>query len=263
MISASFSDLNKLFPWKSCISLRHTPHRTIEARKEFDTHGVTNVTFYIADKSDNPIEGCYMSHLNVMKQALMDNVDYALVFEDDVKFNDNLKNIDAIMKEIKHFISNNKFDIFYLGWCAGYDSYFFNCIRKSTKLPNYSYIYNCHCACTHALVYSKDFMQRFVRDYGEFNYGPWEGHIDQVFLKIPDIKMFMVVPTIFDQKWCFSVMDYGKSKCTNEKIFSAEKFANYVLEYKQNLSYYLIGIFVLLIFIFLYLSRNKLTKSKR
>ena len=265
MGSANFSELNQLFPWKSCISLRHTPNRTIEARKEFDMHNIKNVTFYIADKSTNPIEGCYLSHLNIMKQALMDNVEYALVFEDDVKFNDNLKNLSNIIGEIKHFVAHNEFDILYLGWCAGYESYFFNCIRKSNKLPNYKYIYNCNCACTHALVYSKKFMQMFVKEYGEFNYGPWEGHIDQVFLKIPNIKMFMVVPTLFDQKWCFSVMDYGKSKCKDEKIISAEKFANYVLEYKHSVHSWLVVVCVIIAIIFMVFIfktfKNKLTPN--
>jgi GR25 family glycosyltransferase involved in LPS biosynthesis len=242
-----FDELNRLFPWKSCISLRHTPNRTIEARREFDEHGFTDVSFYIADKAKNPIEGCYTSHLNVMKQAVMDNVNHALVFEDDMKFNAQLSTLPRMIDEIKHFVNNNNFDILYLGWCAGYSNYYINCVSKSSKVRGYSYIYDCNCACTHALVYSKRFMKRFIKEYGEFNYGPWQGHIDQVFLSIPNIKMYMVVPTMFDQKWCFSVMDYGKNKCKTEKSFNAEQFANYIIEYKVYVPYVVLVILMTIV----------------
>ncbi len=233
MTMESYSRLFKCFPWKSCITLRHTPWRTDEARREFSMYGVNDVTFYFADKSYNPIEGCFMSHYNVMKQALMDNAPHALVFEDDVKFND-LSSLSTIVNEIERFLVNNTFDILYLGWCAGYGSYFSDCIWKSKKLLDYDYIYSSHCACTHAVVYSRKFMNMFVSSYKFYSDNVFQGHIDQLFLKIPNIKMFQVVPSLFDQKWCYSIMDYGKLKCVDEKKFSKEKFANQFLYYKKH-----------------------------
>ena len=242
--TGNFSILNNLILWKSCITLRHTPLRTLEAQREFADNGFHNVTFYIADKSSNPIEGCYNSHLNVMKQALMDGVEYALVFEDDVKFVKDNPKLQAIQREIKQFITTTPFDIMYLGWCAGYESFYYNCVRKSTKLPGYDFIYKSNCACTHAVIYSREFMQRFVDEYSEFS-----GHIDQVFLKIPNIRMYMVVPTLFDQKWCFSTMDYGKSKCVSEKVFNSERFANYLIYSKQYMGVF--GVLIILAVLFI------------
>jgi len=229
-----YAHLFQLFPWKSCITLRHTPWRTDEARREFAMYGVNDITYFFADKSFNPIEGCFMSHYNVMKQALMDNAPHALVFEDDVKFNDKLTSLSSIVDEVERFLESTDFDILYLGWCAGYGSYFSDCIMKSTKLPNYNFIYTSHCACTHAVVYSRRFMNMFVSNYKFYSDEEFQGHIDQVFLRIPNIKMFQIVPTLFDQKWCFSVMDYGKFKCVDEQKFSKEKFANHFLVYKKH-----------------------------
>jgi len=249
-----YAPINKLFPWKSCITLRHTPLRTDEARKEFSTYGIEDVTFYFADKSFNPIEGCFMSHYNVMKQSLMDNARYALVFEDDVKFtSETAPMLPEIFKEVEHFLENKSFDILYLGWCAGYGSFLTNCMLNSKKLPEYKYIYESKCACTHAVVYSRKFMEMFVSNYKFYSDEKFQGHIDQLFLKIPNISMYMIVPSMFDQKWCFSVMDYGKFKCEDEKKFSKEKFVNNYLYYQK---YYNIVIACVLLLIILFLIRR-------
>lgn len=42
--------------------------------------------FYITTKHKDPRRGCLESHLNVIKQALKENIETLLIFEDDVKF---------------------------------------------------------------------------------------------------------------------------------------------------------------------------------
>jgi len=247
-----YTRLNKLFPWKSGITLRHTPLRTDEARREFAMYGFDDVGFYFADKSFNPIEGCFMSHYNVMRQALMDNTPYALVFEDDVKFNVNMASmLPKIYDELQDFLDKKKFDILYLGWCAGYGSFLTNCMMNSKKLPEYEYIFESKCSCTHAVVYSRRFMNYFVSNYKFYSDANFQGHIDQLFLKIPNIQMFMVVPSMFDQKWCYSVMDYGKFKCQDEKKFSKEKFVNNYLYYQKYFTSIVIACLLFIIILFL------------
>lgn len=69
--------------------------------------------------------GCYLSHMNTYKEIVKNDKDYALIFEDDVKFNTN-----EILQEIQNKAQSIKYDwdIMLLGCvcyvCNGFNEYY-------------------------------------------------------------------------------------------------------------------------------------------
>lgn len=140
-----------------------------------------------------------MSHLKCMKRALDAGQSHALVFEDDVSF----RNVpQRVWDDAARFIASHPFDVLLLGWCTG-DGYRPNMCRRTKQVPGYKHIYETKCLCTHAVVYSKTFMEFFVQEYS--NYPGYE--IDDVFTDIPGLEMFMVSPALFDQRDVESTID--------------------------------------------------------
>jgi GR25 family glycosyltransferase involved in LPS biosynthesis len=197
--------LDKLFPWKMCITLRDYDNRIIHTLNTFSEIG-WQVPLYIAERdSEDPRRGCYTSHVNVMKKAIDANVPYALVFEDDNSVNkESYEHLDEIVDEIETFLKTERnFDILLIGSCAcdgDSERCRTMCVDGVTVFPfkKYKYIQQGKCWCTHAIVYSRNFMMRFVHYLGDFHVLNKE--IDEVFTDdIPNIKVYMLSIDIFDQ----------------------------------------------------------------
>lgn len=193
--------LDKVFPWKMCITLRNYDNRIAHA---VNTCAKVNwsVQMYVAERDkENTMRGCYMSHVNVMKKALAANVPYALVLEDDIDFPTNIPNIEEKVREIDAFVKNEPFDILLIGWCpcSGSDDSFCKNLCVTTRKPykHYKHIDEGTCWCTHAIVYSRDFMNMFVSQYGDYDLVKEE--IDEQFLKIPGVRMFMMKEPLVEQ----------------------------------------------------------------
>ena len=159
----------KACPLQLCISLDTAGDRQAHFKKEFQRNGWPKTPEFCIVKRDheNPGRGCYTSHLTCMKKGLEAKVPWLLVFEDDITFEKKTK--PEVWKEVTQFMKTNKeWDIILLGHCTG--DY-----RKETEtcpllknVPNYKYISKAKCLCTHAILYSKKFMQRMVTDYPEY-----------------------------------------------------------------------------------------------
>ena len=194
--------MNALFeacPWSRCISLRESSDRRKDTREEFARRGQT-VTFHVVQRdNDNPGRGCYSSHYNCMVKALKANQPRALVVEDDVEF---AKAPRAAWEDAARFLETESFDILLLGWCTG--DYRANmCTRTpKTRVPGFAHVYATKGLCTHAVVYSKKFMERFVKNHEK--YPGYE--IDDVFVDM-DLEMYIVAPLLFDQRPVESTID--------------------------------------------------------
>jgi hypothetical protein len=195
--------MNNVFdvcPWSRCISLDTSTDRRLATKKEFEKKNLKTPTFFIVKRDNaNPGRGCYMSHLKCMKKALKADQSYALVFEDDVR----IRHIRTeVWEEISVFIASHPFDILLLGWCTG-DGYRKNMCTRSDKVWGYDYVYKTKCLCTHAVVYSKQFMEHFTEHHAE--YPGYE--IDDVFAELPGVDVFIVRPALFDQRGDPSTID--------------------------------------------------------
>lgn len=193
-------ELLSVCPWSRCISLKTSGDRRRDTREEFTRNNVPSPIFHVvARDNENPGRGCYMSHLNCMKKALAANQPHALVFEDDVTINKVPK---KVWREAALFVASHPFDILLLGWCTG-DGYRSNMCTRSEKVFGYDHVYKTKCLCLHAVVYSKQFMEYFTEHHAE--YPGYE--IDDVFVELPGVDMYIIRPELFDQRGVPSTID--------------------------------------------------------
>jgi GR25 family glycosyltransferase involved in LPS biosynthesis len=100
--------------------------------------------------------GCTVSHINICRDALSKNLDYAVVFEDDCIFRSDLSTLHS---EIDKFVKLRKqWDLFLLGRSPG--------TTQPMEGTNISKVYQFDLA--HALVMSSDFMRCVVRMYEKY-----------------------------------------------------------------------------------------------
>lgn len=153
--------------------------------------------FYIAKKEKlRRLEGCFKSHLNVIADAYAQNLDYILIFEDDMvptKYYDQ-----SIFDHCMNFCKTNQdWDILLLGWCfPGHIKHMKSCIQLQ-KIS--SYIYKGKCFCAHAYAISRKGMQNILQKIPSFK-PETKGYDVELVEKINDI--FICKPAIFDQEWC-------------------------------------------------------------
>jgi GR25 family glycosyltransferase involved in LPS biosynthesis len=137
-------------------------------------------------------KGCYESHIQVMKKALLQNPNKcALIFEDDAEF---AKDVDkslvvSILDQTNTFTSTEKFDILFLG---SFPNVFV--ANDTIRVSKFKNIYKTSPATTHAYIASPQFMKRMTESFYEF-----EGVAIDDFYKSKFINTFAIYPSIFMQ----------------------------------------------------------------
>ena len=132
-------NIQKFFPLIKYINLDERKDRDILARKEFEKIGVFPERFS-AIKRDNGAEGCYLSHLNLLREAEIRG-ENLLVFEDDVQFCDGAKDI---IKSALDELKDKNWVLFYLGGNLLRPAY--QCSKNLARLT--------HCQSTHSIGYN-------------------------------------------------------------------------------------------------------------
>lgn len=161
------------------ISIKDNFKRQTSAKHELAELKLSSEFFLVAKDSSNPERGCFDSHLAVCQQALVDNKQSLLVFEDDVKILPyTSKQIDAINFFIKQKTHN--FDLLYLGLIIGKMWY---CGKRS--------IVRAKGAGAHAYVLSRRGMEKLAAY--TFTGKP----IDKIFKH--DFKCYSAFPIIAEQ----------------------------------------------------------------
>lgn len=194
-------------PWTLCISVegkQGTDRRQVVTR-EFQTRGIQPPRYNIGVRnSKNPGKGCYDAHVKCMRDALKANVPYAIVFEDDVGFaaDDTLQGWTDVTK----FLETEKFDVLQLGWCVGGHRPGV-CENNQRPVPGYPSLARGKCFCLHAVVYSKKFMRRFVREAGTYDKSKEQPEIDDVIVDMPDVDIVLVKRPLFIQRDVPSIID--------------------------------------------------------
>lgn len=91
------------------INLEERTDRKKHIENEFKKLGWNNYTRFNAIKHSKGAIGCSMSHLEILKNARNNNLDYVVILEDDIQF----KNIDLYKKLFNKFMNDNiNFDVF-------------------------------------------------------------------------------------------------------------------------------------------------------
>jgi hypothetical protein len=154
-----------------CITLNETPDRKNKAQTQLEKlPSDINWDFHYENKDPegHGSRGCYNSHVNVMRKSLALGLPYVIVFEDDCHISK--WDYDA-WQEVKRFLATEEFDTLKLGFCGV-------CFDIETTLTNFlqnkpiegykKIFYAAFCACTHAVIYSRSMMEKFVREYPEY-----------------------------------------------------------------------------------------------
>lgn len=142
-----------------CINLVSRPDRYEIANSLFHERQIP-VEFYKAVKHPNGgLQGCFESHVNVIREAYEAGCENVLIFEDDLvttsKFDESL-----LAEAIDFMKANNDWDLFYLGAFPEIKHH------KTSRLTgdereSFPNIYKLHSLCGHAYVVSRRFMEKF------------------------------------------------------------------------------------------------------
>jgi hypothetical protein len=172
-----------------CIHLSHRKDREVHINALKHNLQIPLKIFYAEKSKFGAIRGCFESHQTIMKNALHNGCNNALIFEDDAIISKHFS-FEKIQR-VKHVIENLNvhWDIIYLG-----------CFPDVWKYPQY---YNCKLGFyevkatqTHAYIVNKPYMQFFSKL--NFQNKP----IDEVFLETS--KSFAILPTLFHQSLTYS-----------------------------------------------------------
>lgn len=151
------------------INLKRRPDRWNTTKKRLHNIGISPhrwdavdakddefLKFYESKNLKNRAKGevaCYKSHLELWKYLLSIEVPYAIIFEDDIVFPDDVSQ-DLIMNEIEE---SKGFDILFLGHCYSNQFKFSNEITRINSAM-----------CLHAYVVTRSALQKLVKN--EHNY---------------------------------------------------------------------------------------------
>lgn len=101
--------LSQLFPLSYCVNLAERKDRWDDSLKEFDKIQHYPERFD-AVKDSNPITGCRLSHLSILKKANEEKKS-VFIFEDDVMFIEDYNAVEICISEL----AGLNWDMFYLG----------------------------------------------------------------------------------------------------------------------------------------------------
>lgn len=120
-----------------CINLENRQDRWEESIKEFHKAHLNMVYRYEVIPNLNPVVGCAESHFEVLEYCLKKDK-HAMIFEDDVKFINDYKNIYEYLNEL----DNRDWDMLYMGGNITYPFY-----RISDKIARVFRIQSTHAYC--------------------------------------------------------------------------------------------------------------------
>lgn len=144
------------FEWNNIYLINMDEHtdRLELTKKEFETAGIKNYTRFSGVKyndgktTQDRIIGCKLSHINIIKEAKKQNLEYVIILEDDIQFNPQWQ---TYIPNIKNFVENNEWNLFYFGGSHFKD----NANRKliSDRIFQVSTTYTTHAYMCHSNTY--------------------------------------------------------------------------------------------------------------
>lgn len=191
-----------------CISVDTSADRRRDTAKEFTNGGFPTPVFSTAPRdAEDPRRGCYDAHVRCMRRAVARRQKYAVVFEDDVGMVREAPR--GAWAEVVRFVNDPamSFDVLLMGWCPG--THRKEVCRSSTQqaIGGYKHLVRGKCFCLHAVVYSKKFMTRFLKEYPRFDADKEQPEIDDVIVDMPGVDIVLVKPPLFRQRDVASVID--------------------------------------------------------
>jgi glycosyl transferase family 25 len=182
-------NIQEFFPLIKYINLDERIDRKELAEKEFIKLGIQPERFS-AIKRENGAEGCYLSHLNLLKEAQISNSNL-LVFEDDVQFCENAK---EMIENALDELSRKDWVLFYLGG---------NILRPAYQVSKHLAKLS-HCQSTHAISYNIKYIPQII-EFLEHN----QFILDVLYADyvVPATECYITVPMVATQRSDFSSIE--------------------------------------------------------
>ena len=192
-----------------CINLERRTDRWNQCQSEFDKIGILDKVkkFDAVDNKNNPKQGCYESHMGVIRLAHERKLKNVLIFEDDVAF---LQRYDdrKLANAISH-LDKQEWEFFYLGGLE----------RRIKPRPTYNqlnnkwtgefnseYDYVMECSSVgwaHSFAVNGSIFERIVSDYDNNIWNVLvenhDSHLDRYYQEVLKPKTYVCVPSLTTQ----------------------------------------------------------------
>jgi len=205
----NYDDLNDIFKRKFVITVEDDGITAFSKRKSNITKNLKDVEFEFYDGVDGrKVDkkyydekgsrltygqlGCALSHLGIYKKMVDEDIDIALVMEDDCVFNENVSNIKSYMDMLP-----NDWGLLYLGYLP----------NSLISTPNYKKLFRIdndvvekgfgYVCGTHCLAITKDFA-KIVYDFNKDCLFPADGAFTEI-IKRFNLPSYVVMPSMADQ----------------------------------------------------------------
>lgn len=194
---------------------------------KFERFPAVNGQAYKPKKLSPGEYGCFMSHKKIWEiVAKDDDINKAIIFEDDIVLNSKLKNdYKHARKIIKHYCQNYTYDIFYLGKCLDrcdlHTSQGEGVVRTRKPL------------CTHSYVITKDTAIKLLKNCPEELNRALDNFVSDCIGK-SDLLAYAAHPSIFVQdSVCYSsnLRSRFMQMILNTKECGVPKDSNYIYSF--------------------------------
>jgi len=170
------------FPEIWCINLEEREDRYNRSLSLFTSLGIKVNYLRVQKDKENPVRGCYNSHLKIIKESSKKKLERVLIFEDDVIVSD-ICNLEKYVRESVKFMEKENYEIFYLGCIPE--------IFQNRTQRIEGNIYKVNAFGGHAYVLSKRYIEKMKNV-------PYLGHaIDGIYSRCD--KAYAHIPSIFIQ----------------------------------------------------------------
>jgi GR25 family glycosyltransferase involved in LPS biosynthesis len=195
-----------------CVSLEEATERREQCVKNFEKLGITNYKFYKTHRhKEGGRFGCFISHINIIKNEYDKGSETVLIFEDDFmpssSYNEN------IIQEVINF--KKDWDIIYLGHSSACNHRPVYSPKRITK-----HIYKMKPCFTHAYTISRKCMFKVLKaasTYLEKTEPKNVIHYDTFLYDIID-QSYGVLPSQFVQNMCIESYNSKDDASIREKI---------------------------------------------
>jgi GR25 family glycosyltransferase involved in LPS biosynthesis len=144
------------FNWSNIyiINLNEHEERLNQTKRELDKAGIKEYIRFPGIKYNggatvpDRITGCRLSHINIIKEAKKQNLEYVIIFEDDIEFREDFN---TYIPYVKSFTEHNPWDLFYFGGSHNKDNA--NRTLVSEHIYQVRRTYTTHAYMVHESIY--------------------------------------------------------------------------------------------------------------
>lgn len=247
-----------------CISLKNSIERQEHSIAEARRMGIP-FRFHLVEKHpEGGMVGCFMSHLEVIRDAYSRGIEKLMVLEDDFCATESYDET-ALTNALTFLQSTPDWERLQLGYVPLHNEYdVFGIIQFMMAPQVHPSIIRFSGLAAHAYCLSRKGMQRLLEGTDRYLSHHVPVHIDKLFnaILIPHGQSYCTAPFIIDQRWCFPTSNIPQSqleylfrqfqcKCEEYKIF-------YRLSLLHPYRIHIACIFILFVVLLCYLASSRL-----